>query len=103
MEYDGDFRHCMGCQGCWAFTYSIDEGFTCRIDMFDKNRPDGISPDRLRFEFSVYESALLATWKCEYRYTRQEVETMKNGGFRDVHVSLGHAAKVLKMVKSLSA
>jgi len=69
--------------------------------MFDKNRPDGISPDRLRFEFSVFEEDLLNTWKCEYRYTSQEVETMKNGRFRDVHVSLGHAAKVLKMVKQV--
>jgi len=67
--------------------------------MFDKNRPDGISPDRLRCEFTVFESDLLATWKCEYRYSRQEVEMMKAGRFRDVHVSLGQAAKVLKMVR----
>ena len=67
--------------------------------MFDKNRPDGISADRLRCEFTVFESDLLATWTCEYRYSRHEVETMENGRFRDVHVSLGQAAKVLKEVK----
>ncbi|MGV8109942.1 hypothetical protein [Methanospirillum sp.] len=67
--------------------------------MCAKNRPDGISPDRLRHEFTVFELDLLETWKCEYRYTHQEVETMKAGRFRDVHVSLGHAAKVLKMVR----
>lgn len=67
--------------------------------MFDKNRPDGISPDRLRHEFTVFELDLLETWKCEYRYRRQEVETMKAGKFRDVQMSLDHAAKVLKMVR----
>lgn len=91
----------MGCQGCWAFTHSIDDGFTCNIGMFDKNRPDGISPDRLRYEFSVFEDDHLNTWRCEYRYISQKVETMKSGKFRDVHVSLGHAAKVLKMVKQV--
>lgn len=66
--------------------------------MFDKNWPDGISQDRLRYEFSVFASDLLNTWKCEYRYTRQEVEMMTAGRFRDVQMSLGQAAKVLKMV-----
>ena len=39
--------------------------------MFDKNWSEGISPDRLRYEFSVFESDLLNTWKREYRYTHQ--------------------------------
>jgi hypothetical protein len=54
--------------------------------MFDKNQPDGISPDQLRFKLSVFEDDLLNIGKCEYRYTSQEVETMKNGRFRKVNV-----------------
>lgn len=92
-EYETEY-----CQGSYLLSHwHSDTGFTCRIDMFDKNRPSVISPERLRYEFSVFEDDLLNTWKCEYRYTRQEVETMKAGRFRDIHVSLGHATKVMKM------
>ncbi len=69
--------------------------------MFDKNRPGDVSSDRLRYQYSVYDRDLLATWKCEYRYTRQEVETMKAGRFRDIQVTKEVGEKVMEKVSSV--
>ena len=101
MEFDGDFRHCMMCQPCWAYFNDFMVTVKCRIDRFDKNRPDGISPDRLRHQFFVEERVLLKTWKCEYRYTTEEVEKMKAGMYREVHVSQGQAKEILGKVQEV--
>jgi hypothetical protein len=64
-----------------------------------KTRPDGLSADRLRHQFFVEERNLLKTWKCEYRYTTEEIEKMKAGMFREVHVSRDQGKKILAKVQ----
>ena len=101
MEFDGDFRHCMMCQACWAYDNDFLNPIRCWINRFDKNRPDGISPDRLRWQFYVTELDLLETWRCEFRYTPEEIEKIKTGKYRDVHVSLGQAKKIIEKVQEV--
>lgn len=101
MEFDGDFRHCMMCQSCWAYDNDLINPIRCKIDRFDKNRPEGISPDRLRWQFYVHEMGILRNWRCEFRYTIKEVEKLKAGKYREVHVSLGQAKKILEKVREV--
>jgi len=89
----------MMCQSCWAYYNDFINPIRCRINRFDKNRPDEISPDRLRWQFYVTELDLLKTWRCEYRYTIEEVEKLKAGKFKEVHVTPGQAKKILEKVR----
>jgi len=91
----------MMCQSCWAYEYDFIHPVRCKIDRFDKNRPDGISPERLRHQVFVEDRNLLKTWKCEFRYTKEEVEKIKAGKFKEVHVSWDHAKKILEKVQEI--
>ncbi len=91
----------MMCQSCWAYNNDFIHPIRCRINRFDTNRPDCVSPDRLRWQFYVTELDLFETWRCEYRYTAEEVEKLKAGKFREVHVSLGQSNKILEKVREV--
>ena len=102
MADNETFRSGMMCPGCWAFYYTDDIQFRCKLGKFHHNRPGDVAPDRLRYQTYVGEGGLLKRWRCEYRFTSDEVEKMKAGKFRDVHVTKEAGMKVMEKANSTS-
>ena len=93
-----DFRHCMCCQDCWAFSIDLGPDRRCKISYDTKNRPEDVPPEKGRSNLFVQEYDKLKNWPCEYRYTPKEIDLMRSNLFKEAHVTKEVASRVLEMV-----
>ena len=62
--------------------------------MFDKNRPDCVQHYKLRYQLSgKTDRESLMKWRCEYRYTSQEIDQIRSGQYNEEHINEEHMTK----------
>ena len=97
---DEDFRHKLDCKDCWAWKIATETELKCYISKQNDNKPEGVDCPRDSLS-RVYDSEILDKWPCEFRYTREEVQLMKSGEYREANVTKAVSEKVVKAAETV--
>ncbi len=99
-EEINDLRKYLGCCGCWGREYTIHGTFICLFGMFDKNRPDSVPRHILRYQLSGrMDRESLMNWRCEYRYSKPEIDLIRSGCYHDENMTPEHVQKLMSIIR----